>query len=153
MFGRLAMVVLVATSIGCGSSAPAGPVLVPAEGILTLKDKPVAGATVFFHPEGAEGASCGGSTDESGKFILWTNAKQGASPGRYRVTVKHYTKKDGTPLVVTAEERANGVDEDQMIAAGLAKLSVPKKYLNKDTTTLNVEVMPTNTSPLQIVMN
>lgn len=146
------MVVLVATATGCGSSKPVGPALVPAEGVVTFKDKPLIGATVFFYPENREGASCGGNTDETGKFKLWTNGKGGASPGRYRVTVQCYTKKDGSPLVITQEDRNNGVDEGQLIASGLAKLGVPPKYLNRDTTTLNVEIMPTNSSPIQIAM-
>jgi len=152
MFGRLAMVVLVATAMGCESSPPAGPVLVPAEGVVTFKDKPLIGATVFFYPENREGASCGGNTDETGKFKLWTNAKAGAAPGRYLVTVKCYTKKDGSPLVVTDDDRAKGMDEEQLISAGIAKLCVPVKYLNRDTTTLNVEVMSTNAGPIQIAM-
>jgi hypothetical protein len=68
------------------------------------------------------------------------------------VTVKSYTKKDGSPLVVTDEDRANGVDADQLIAAGLAKLSVPPQYLNQHTTTLMVEVLPNGSPPLQIAM-
>lgn len=153
MVGRLLMVVLVATSAGCGSSAPAGPALVPVEGVVTLKEKPLAGATVFFYPEDKAGASCGGNTDEAGKFKLWTNAKAGAAPGRYRVTVKCYTKKDGSPLIVTDTDRANGMDEEQMINAGQAKLAVPKKYLAKDTTTLTAEITASSGAPIAVSMN
>ncbi len=147
------MVVLVTTATGCGSSQPAGPALVPAEGVVTFKDKPLVGATVFFHPENREGASCGGNTDETGKFKLWTNGKGGASPGRYRVTVRCYTKKDGSPLIVTEADRANGIDEDQLIAAGQAKLGVPLKYLNRDTTTLNAEVSSTAGTSIVVAVN
>ncbi len=149
---RSIMVILVATGLGCGASTPAGPALVAADGVVTLKEKPLAGATVFFHPDGTTGMSCAGNTDESGKFALFTNGKAGAVPGHYRVTVAYYTKKDGSPLIVTAEDRANGIDTDQMIAAGLAKLSVPAKYVNQKTTTLQVEVLPNGSAPLQIAM-
>ncbi len=153
MFGRLIVVVLLATGMGCGSSKPSGPALVPAEGVVTLKDKPLAGATVFLYPEDKDGASCGGNTDEAGKFVLWTNGKAGAAPGRYRVTVKSYTKKDGSPLIVTDEDRNNGVDEEQLITAGLAKLAVPRKYLTRETTTLNVEVLPKAGTPIVVAVN
>jgi hypothetical protein len=152
MLMRAWMILLVAVSVGCGSSKPAGPALIPTEGMVTLKDKPVAGATLFFHPEGKEGLTCAANSDDSGKFVLWTNGKTGAAAGRYRVTVKSYTKKDGSPLIVTDEDRANGVDADQLIAAGLAKLSVPPQYLNPHTTTLTVEVLPNGSPPLQIAM-
>lgn len=153
MYGRFVMVVLAATALGCGSSTPAGPALVPAEGILTLKEKPLAGATVFFYPEDQTGASCGGNTDETGKFTLWTNAKSGAAPGRYRVTVKCYTKKDGSPLIFTEQERANGIDEEQLITAGLAKLAVPSKYVHKDTTTLTAEITTSAGGPIKVAIN
>jgi hypothetical protein len=152
MLLRLFMVILVATGVGCGSSKSAGPPLVATEGIITLKDKPLAGATVFFHPDDTAGLSCAGNTDENGKFVLWTNGKPGAVAGRYRITVKSYTKKDGSPLIVTDEQRANGIDADQMIAAGLAKLAVPAKYVNRDTTTLNAEVLPSSSAPIQVAM-
>lgn len=149
---RLFLSLFVAASLGCGSSQPAGPVLTLAEGVVTLKEKPLAGATVFFHPDGPGGHSCAGNSDAEGKFTLYTNSKKGAAAGRYRVTVKYYTRKDGSPLVVTDEDRANGVDADQMIAAGLAKMSVPKVYADQQTTTLLVEVLPNGSMPLQIAM-
>lgn len=153
MFARLAVVLLVTTGMGCGSAKSSGPALVPAEGVLTLKDKPLAGATVFFYPEDGAGASCAGNTDESGKFTLWTNAKAGASPGKYRVTVKCYTKKDGSPLTLTEADRANGMDEEQLITAGQAKLGVPPKYLSRETTPLNVEVVASSTAPIVVSIN
>lgn len=149
---RLFLILLVTINVGCGASKPAGPVLISADGVVTLKENPLAGATVFFHPDGPGGHSCAGNSDAEGKFTLYTGGKKGAAAGRYRVTVKYYTKKDGSPLVVTEEDRANGVDADQMIAAGLAKMSVPARYADQQSTTLLVEVLPNGSPPLQIAM-
>ena len=69
--------------IGCGRGGP-----VQVEGIITLDDRPVAGATVTFIPAAAGGHPATGLTDADGRFHLTTvRAGDGAHRGEYRVHV------------------------------------------------------------------
>jgi len=97
---------------GCSGETVGGPdlsKLVPVKGIVTLDDKPLADATVAFHPktkEGFQGAI--GTTDASGKYELVTEAGNGKTvkgvlPGFYQVTVSKMVKQDGTPFIYKGE--------------------------------------------------
>ena len=91
---------------GCGGTPPlklADPV--PAKGTVTIDEKPLAKALVYFVPEGAKVRGPGSSaiTDESGKFELATvisdKSKPGAIPGNYRVLVSSLIGPDGKMVV------------------------------------------------------
>jgi len=74
---------------GCGGKHT--PVKV--EGIVTLDDNPVEGATIHFLAarEGKEGRQAFGTTDKSGTFLLNTLGREdGALPGAYKVVVFKY---------------------------------------------------------------
>lgn len=77
---------------GCGSK---GPTLYPVTGKVTSADgKPLANATVVFHPTGTADANFvkpRGKTDADGKFSLTTTTTDdGAPSGEYRVTVEQW---------------------------------------------------------------
>lgn len=91
---------------GCGGSAPlklADPV--PASGTVTIDDKPLAKALVYFVPDGAKVVGPGSSaiTNDSGKYELVTvisgKSKPGAIPGNYKVWISSLVGPDGKPIV------------------------------------------------------
>lgn len=72
-----------------GAASP--PKSTPVEGKISLEGRPLAGATVIFHPEKGE-ARASGLSGDSGTFILTTlRSGDGARPGIYKVTVTHRT--------------------------------------------------------------
>lgn len=78
-------VLCIAFCVGCGGSDM--PKRVPVEGTVLFKDKPVEGATVAFHGEGAPRVSSG-ITDKDGKFKLTMyEPGDGAIVGKHKVTV------------------------------------------------------------------
>ncbi|MEK6261563.1 MAG: carboxypeptidase regulatory-like domain-containing protein [Planctomycetota bacterium] len=91
---------------GCGGPPPlklADPV--PAKGTVTVDDKPLAKALVYFVPDGAKVKGPGSSaiTDESGNYELVTvisgKSKPGAIPGNYRVWISSLVGPDGKLIV------------------------------------------------------
>lgn len=90
--------------VGCSAPAPKDPVF-PVKGQLFYNDKPATGAVVWFHPttdltevstqNPASEPRPSGIVDEQGNFELSTyGVKDGAPPGRYRVSVM-WTKNKG----------------------------------------------------------
>src|SRR4051794_23977925 len=75
---------------GC-NSAPPGPPLVPAEGIVTLDGKPLAGANVMLQPQGETRGDKAfyAKTDASGKFVATSadGKHKGAAVGNYKVVI------------------------------------------------------------------
>jgi len=70
-------------AVGCGG--PGKPVKV--EGVVTLDDKPLPGATVTFVPKD-KGRSASGLTESDGSFRLTTfRTEDGALPGEYKVII------------------------------------------------------------------
>ena len=126
---------------GCAkSSKPKGPKLDlnPVSGTVTLDGKPLAEATLSFlfqgaHPEGFIGS--GAVSDAQGHYEVSTLGQKGTVPGTYKVTVSKLVNATGTP--VKAEE---GMDMEQLRAAGGVKESIPAKYTDAGTTDLSVTV-------------
>ena len=85
---------------GCGERLPPGPELFPVNGTVILDGKPLAGATVLFHPRpGTAGNGGFGVTDDQGKFTLTDNTgKPGCPAGEYGVTFSKLVQKDGSPV-------------------------------------------------------
>jgi len=83
------------------SNAPHGEGLVPVSGRIMYKDQPVRGALVTFvidSEQRKEGYDASGKTDTDGRFKIQTYPfGGGAAPGRYKVTVMHYTRSDDLP--------------------------------------------------------
>jgi hypothetical protein len=86
---------------GCGSQG-----LVGVSGTVTMDGKPLSGASVIFQPVKAEGgadATWGeayGKTDSDGRYRLSQvlNDKDGAGPGKYRVSIVSGTAPIPDPL-------------------------------------------------------
>lgn len=97
-------VILFAVGCGGGVAPPKLADTVPFEGIVTMDGKPLAGATVMFHPKDAAGFhGAFGTTDESGKYVLESDVgnnktKKGVIPGKYDVTVSRLVATDGSVL-------------------------------------------------------
>jgi hypothetical protein len=84
--GRLAVAMVCGLLLVAGCSGPAGPQIAPAQGTVTWRGAPVAGAQVTFMPQGGRLAT--GTTDDQGKFKLSTLGQaDGALVGNHAVTV------------------------------------------------------------------
>ena len=77
-------------SLGCPKKDGEVPDTVPVSGTVTVDGQPVtAGQVSFvaFDKEQKVGGICAGQLDPSGGYVLYTGGKEGAPPGRYKVTV------------------------------------------------------------------
>jgi hypothetical protein len=87
-FAALASCAALFACLGCGERLPAR---YPVEGEVRYQGKPLAEATVLFHPLGVPAPGLAqpmALTDEQGKFRLTTaRSDDGATPGDYAVTV------------------------------------------------------------------
>jgi hypothetical protein len=84
------------------NSAPSGPPLVPAEGIVTLDGKPLASADVILEPRGeTRGQAVFGKTDAAGKFAAASpdGKHKGAAVGNYHVVISKLVKPDGSDFI------------------------------------------------------
>jgi hypothetical protein len=83
------LLTLLGTAAGCrGKYTP-----VPVSGVVTLDDKPVEGATVYFYAIGdaMDGRTAQGITDKDGAFRLSTlGNNDGALPREYKVVIHKY---------------------------------------------------------------
>ncbi len=93
-------IVLLNTS--CSGATNDTPKTVEVTGIITIKDKPISGASVVFMPK--SGPSAVGTTDDSGAYILKTGKAIGATPGQHVVTV---TAGGETPMPGTEEAKSD----------------------------------------------
>lgn len=99
-----------AVTCGCGGGPPepklADPIKV--QGTISLDDKPLASAIVYFVPDGGKNMGNGatGITNANGVYELVTTSgarkKSGAIPGNYKVTVSRLVRNDGTTVVPDA---------------------------------------------------
>jgi hypothetical protein len=110
---------------GCGD--PAGPKLVPVVGKVTVDGQPVKAGTLSFRPDKSKGNTSlhepYGEIDAAGNFKLFTNRKEGAPVGWYRVAVM----------------AAEPVDVGNL--SGQARWFANPKYASVDTSGLAVEVV------------
>jgi hypothetical protein len=96
------LLVIVSGPLACTNSQhPGEGGLVPVSGRIMYKDQPVRGALVTFvvdSEQRKEGYDANGKTDSEGRFKIATYPfGPGAAPGRYKVTVMHYTRSDDLP--------------------------------------------------------
>lgn len=86
-------------ALGCGSGGPE----LPVNGIVTMDERPLDGATVIFYPEtgGKPGAAVTGS---DGKFVIvGLQRESGLAPGKYKVTVSKMKFYDEPPVGAITE--------------------------------------------------
>jgi hypothetical protein len=116
---------------GCGGS---GEVLYPVEGRVLKDGVPIQPATGFvvLKPEAGpntEGSpEPAGAIEADGSFVVYTNDRPGAPPGRYRV-------------VVTASGPTKKPSANQSHQRPMAQPLVPAKYSQPDATPLLIEVV------------
>lgn len=126
---------------GCGPSAPTGDTVqtMAASGTLTYMGEPLEHHQVTVMPENARPAV--GISDESGRFVLGTNAKgDGAVVGVHRVAVTYV----GPPSTNPEE----GIME--FTPPPPPKVKIDEKYSNVETSGLTVEIPQDGTDDLQI---
>jgi hypothetical protein len=100
---------------GCDS----GPQLGAVTGTVTLDDKPLPGARVFFEPIGG-GPSSHAETDENGRYeLLFAKDEPGATVGRHTVTVstKQFHIPDSVEKVPAKYNRETQLEEE-VVAGG-----------------------------------
>lgn len=121
--------------VGCGGGAPPAaklPKTEPVSGIVTLDEKPIAGAVVTFVPAGdTKGVECVGRTDESGKYTpTQMRGTEGVPVGVYKVVISRFLR-GGQPI--TTEDGGGG-------SGGVVTESLPPKYSNPAQTKLNATI-------------
>lgn len=94
--------------LGCGSKTTDLPEPVPVTGTVTLDNKPLANATVYFTPtSGEKGVGATATTDANGKYELSTryggDVRKGAVPGKYRVHFSLMVDSGGKPIPADSE--------------------------------------------------
>jgi len=123
---RLLCLLLVASICGCGEAAKSWERPYPVTGVVTHKGKPVKDAELMFFPvdeKVPESVRPWAKSSGNGEFTLSTfDRGDGAPAGKYKATVVHHE------IVVSAG------------SMGTKPNSLPKKYANKDTTDLVIEV-------------
>jgi hypothetical protein len=125
---------------GCNRGGASDFDLYPAQGTVTYKNAPLAGATVVFVPD--SGPTASGMTDSSGVFKLSSGGRPGAAVGKSKVTV---TKGDPNAASKAAGQMK---PEDMMkvqkgeVAAPETKSGVPAAYGSPSTTPLDATVLP-----------
>ena len=93
--------VLAAVATGCSKSGEGRQPTFAVTGKVLDGTKPVANATVVFHPVGDAGMKPHGKTDANGEFKLTTyDGDDGAPAGKYKVTVELWATvtADGGPV-------------------------------------------------------
>lgn len=133
-----ALLICTTTMVGCGDSTPA---IVPASGVVTLNEKPLAGADVRFVPmaPGLDGNFvASGITDENGAFTLTLQGK--SESGCCASTCKVLIEEAPLP----AEVRAAYVSDDQKVIQryekSLKNRPIPEMYSKLKTTPLKIDV-------------
>jgi hypothetical protein len=139
---------------GCNSTS--NPDTYAVTGKVTKTGQPVAGATVTFVPQSADGRAASGMTDASGVYKLTTfESGDGALPGSYKVSITKFPAAETSGLTAPAENPSSA-DIDAIYKAMEAKgeytsggkqpvAEAPKnelndKFANPETSGLTAEV-------------
>tara|TARA_R110002111_G_scaffold256979_2_gene324670 strand:- start:173894 stop:174313 length:420 start_codon:yes stop_codon:yes gene_type:complete len=122
---------------GCSGAPGDVPKTVAVTGIVTMKEKPVSGATVVFIPK--SGPSAFGTTDDSGSYVLKTGKLPGAIPGQHTVTI---TAGGEVPMPGTEAAKKSTV-----------KLEIPKSYGDPNTAGLSAEVKSSGENVFDFKLN
>jgi hypothetical protein len=90
-FARLCILLSICAGFGLGcKKSDVTFDTIPVSGKVTVDGHPVTDGQVSFIPfdkEQKAGGMCTGKIDVSGGYVLYTDGKDGAPPGRYKVTV------------------------------------------------------------------
>jgi hypothetical protein len=136
--GILPSVVWVAAVLMAGSGCGGSGKPVKTDGLVTLDGKPVAGATVTFHPAAEGGRMATGLTDADGVFQLQTFAEaDGALAGDYKVTVIKTEALEASPSASGPEKMMKTMFNR---SAQKKTSALPKQYADVSRTPLRVHV-------------
>jgi hypothetical protein len=142
-------------TIGCSKGANA-PQLVPADGEVTYKGSPIAGATITFIPE--KGPLAMAVTDLGGKFTLSTGSFPGVTAGPVSVSISAYTPGQGkssdsaavskppqseaeaADYLKKAGQMQEAMNRGESAAASQPKSLIPERYTKAETSGLRFEV-------------
>ena len=127
-------------SSGCGGGAGDSAALYPAQGTVTFKGAPLAGAMVIFLPE--KGPTASGMTDSSGAFKLSSGGRPGAAVGKSKVTVTKGDPNANTKAASQMKPEDMGKMYKGEIATPENKSLVPDAYTKPDTTPLEAVIEP-----------
>jgi hypothetical protein len=136
---------------GCKSKSPP-PVIVEAEGKLTLDDKPLKRVQVRFVPVGdhEQEYSAYGVTDDDGKFKLSCRGKPGAAAGENVVVLEESEPPEHLRGLGRVDEKKRLELNKYYQELGSRP---PAKYSNLATSTLSVLVSPDRKKPYEISLN
>lgn len=144
---RLAVVACIMLAAGCG---PRGPAVHEVEGEVRMGGRPLAAATICFHPVGV-GLPAAGTTDAAGRYVITAAAPHarpsgGTTLGEYTVTIERYEdwRDDFPPAPSDPEGFARWNEKMREIVEKRAqqkpKLLTPEKYAKPETSPLKVTV-------------
>ena len=135
---RLSVAALILLLAGCGG--PSRPATVPVSGRVTYQGKPVPLGQIVFYP--AKGRPAMGAIGADGSYRLTTfeTAGDGATPGRYRVTIQATRTIGGGARPKSLEEELHGVGSGS--GQTVTEWLVPEKYSRQESTPLTAEVKP-----------
>lgn len=109
-------------------------------GKVTYKSAPVEGATVIFHPDGADGKAASAKTDNTGMFELMTfETGDGAVAGNYKVSI---TKMSAAAGAAVDMDSPDYVDPGSVSSekSSEPKHLLPEKYSKPETSGLTATV-------------
>lgn len=120
------LMTIVATALGCSSSASKGSRIV-VRGTVTIDGKPAEGVTLSFFGPKDSAASAVVTTQADGSYEVMFNSQAGE--GNYRVTA--------TKIPIRGQT-SEGIDEYQLQLAGEASNLLPARYANPNSSGLSV---------------
>ncbi len=126
----VAVVALVAA--GCGRKSNMPP-LMPVEGLVTLDGKPLAEASVHFHPVGdTRGRGAAANTDAEGRYsLIAPDGSKGAPMGEYKVVIGKLVMPDGS--LFSGADGLAPMDSP-------AREAVPERYSDYERSVLTAKV-------------
>jgi len=140
------VVSLALAGAGCGGADK--PISV--RGTVTLGDKPLAGATVVFIPDGDKGRQANGTTGKDGSFQLTTfKPDDGALAGNYKVVVQHASGVEAPPAANMRDAMKGQADAVKKTRPPAS--DVPAQYSDPGKTPLKQKVPPDG--PVQIKLD
>ena len=134
-FGRFLLCGLFMAAVGCSR----GPEMVPVEGVVLYKEKPLEYGSVMFQPVGVENAKTAKSSIKNdGSFQLMTDETPGVMVGRCQVRITAFAAQ---------RDNAQG-NKNQELALG--KSAIPQRFQNFGSSGIEIDVRPDMELPLTI---
>jgi len=155
----------VSSFVGCSG----GNGMVPVSGVVTVDDQPVAGLTVTFFPEPAEGNNAPGPfstgvTDSNGKFTLTNRyGVTGAMAWRHRVSFE-YDDVDPEAMDAARDSAADAKAAGEQISAETkaqrkqaktqmaGKIRIPKRYNDGNAMQFVIDIPEGGTDTVKLEM-